>query len=118
MAVRYTFQSEMYATPVRLNQLQADAESALASVQTVGMVVIRQQTIRGTPELLVEVNSFTTRADGTQIMDIIINRCQQRQATAPSYVRLSEVDNVALTIIRRYAEAPGWTVTTTGPDPL
>lgn len=116
--IRYTLQAEIYGTAQTLNRLQTDAQSALGTVQTTGDVEIRQQTFRGKTELLVEVDSFTSRADGDQIMDSIIARCQQRGAAAGSYVRLSQVDDVALTIIRRYAEATGWTVTVTGPVPL
>lgn len=118
MAVRYTLQAEIYGTAQTLNRLQTDAESALGTVQTTGDVEIRQQTFRGKTELLVEVDSFVSRADGDSIMDSIIARCQQRGAAVGSYVRLSQVDDVALTIIRRYAEATAWTVAVTGPDPL
>lgn len=119
MAVRYTLQAELYATPARLNQLEADANAAMSTrVDLIGPPTVRQQTIRGTPELLVEAD-FTSSAGGQEIIATIVARAQQRQAADPSYVRLSEVDDVNLTIVRRVAESVNaWAVVVTGPTPL
>lgn len=115
--VRHTLQVQAYATQVRLNQLETDVNNAVQGRVDVTNLIVRQQTIRGVLQLLVEAD-FTARASGEQIMDAIVARMIARSTVVPSYVWLKSTDDVARTQTERRAEATGWAIaeTTTGID--
>jgi hypothetical protein len=101
---------QAFATPARLNNLQADVNTAVAGRVDVTNLTVRQQTTRGVSYLLVEAD-FTGRGSGEAIMDTLVARMQTRQTVAPSYVWLKSTDDVARTQTERHAVAPGWTIT-------
>lgn len=107
--LRHTLQAQLYATQARLNQLETDAKSAVATVSLVGTATIQQQTVRGELHLLVEC-TFVARQDGETIVQAIVDRAIQRQAIEPSYVWLKTVDDVAGTISERTASSPSWII--------
>lgn len=110
--VRHTLQVQAYATPARLNQLEADVNAAVQGRVDVTSLTVRQQTIRGVLQLLVEAD-FTSRASGEQIMDAIVARMIARSTVVPSYVWLKSTDDVARTQTERRADAPDWTIVET-----
>jgi hypothetical protein len=123
---RFEFQSELFG----LSQAQRNSTIALVNSQLQGRSirvdstpVVREQMAHQNPppiitELVIEV-SFTTKFDGDTIFDQAVAQAKSIGATdapAPwgehSYVRLTEVDDVARTITRRVAQSPAWTDST------
>lgn len=111
MAVRYTLQAELFGlTPAQRTQAVNTVTAAITGeqVNVSGSWVAREQTMRGTMMVIVEVNEFTARAAGDRIFDACVSWARTR-ATGASYVWIKEVDDIAGTIQTRRAAAPGWT---------
>lgn len=113
--IRYTLQAELYGlTQNQINQGINFVNNAITneSVNVSGPVAVRQQTVRGDVELLVEVNDFTTRSSGDRIFNSCVgwasSRAEDAASGAHSYVWLKEVDDQAGTIKTRRADSPGW----------
>jgi hypothetical protein len=124
---RFEFQAELFG----LTQAQRDATIAFVSNALQGHAtrldnppVVREQVAHQNPppiimEVVIQV-SFVAKTDGDALFDTVVSRAQSIGATdapAPwdnhSYVRMTEVDDVARTITRRYAQSTGWVESTT-----
>lgn len=128
-ATRYSLQSEGYG--LTQNQRNNGASTINAAIQSGDLVptaptrVDPNASYKGVAFLLVELNEFTSEASGTRIFNAARSWLSTRAtdgagaaAGRHSYVRLTVVDDVALTRRELRAESPGWATTDTGTQPL
>lgn len=118
--IRYALQAELFGLSAAQRTNGANQVNAAIANETIvptePAIIDPNKTIRGDVMLFVEAN-FTTRAGADRIFDTARDWAATRAGDAASgrhsYVRLRVVDDVARTIVERYAESPGWVASVT-----
>lgn len=114
--IRYSLEYVLFGldAAARANVI-AQTQSGLAGRTKGGSINTLDAEYEYAPGVIIafcEVNEFSTKADGDQIFDVLRSRAAASGATnysrLQSYVRLTEVDDVARTRITRITRSPSW----------